>query len=838
MANAQSTVEVLIKAVGFNKVQREANKTTKALQKNKEAFSAVSKAAQDIKASVEKSQGSFAKGSKIQGVFSARVLNTEKAMRAQIRALREVQRTVKFNGALYQKAGAEIARYEAVLRSANSTASKTVSTNKSLGASLGGIATGFIAARTAQQTLQAGIRRDESERRLRLLTQAFGETEQAQEAAQRAAERFNLSQTEANVQLSRLIARLRPMGLSMQTIETAFAGFNTATILAGATASESAGAFLQLSQALGSGVLRGQELNSILEQAPLIAQAIATEMGTTVGALKKFGEEGQITSQIVIAALGRVEREGAGQLTEALKGPAAAIKDFQNATQDVQVALTQDIMPQLSESFRGLAELIVNLEGPIKFIGELASNTLNQINSLIVQATKPAAAAARRDIEAGLIPTNIIAGLTGGDVRGGAKQLFGEAELKDLENRAREFSKLRGTGFQETLLQFMQDRLATMDTAQGGGPSTIKPPSFLQPPPGTDPKGKERVDMTQKLLDLNNRLRAEKEAENEREIATLELMVRRQEIAESNLTPIKKENELQEAISNFRMKIFGIDKRIAEQREKDQADAAKAFQDQIEQQEKLRQAQLEADPGFKMKQQLEELLDVQNQVAAGATAIGNAFSNSLKAVVTGSKSADQALADMMASVAEHFLDMAAKIIAQQLAMILYGTIMKALGVSMGGGGAQASNLDSQSLFNTDLGLPAMGDLPSDFKFAQGGYVSGPTNALIGEGGEPEYVIPESKMRESMARYSRGARGGSVIPESGEGGTTGEGAGAAVAAPIDVRFNVERINNVDYVTAEQFQVGLARAAQQGAAEGERRAMGSLRNSAAVRRRIGV
>ena len=245
----------------------------------------------------------------------------------------------------------------------------------------------------------------------------------------------------------------------------------------------------------------------------------------------------------------------------------------------------------------------------------------------------------------------------------------------------------------------------------------------------------------------------------------------------------------------------------------------------------------EADPGFQMKKQLEETLKLENQVAAGATAIGNAFSNSFKSVITGSKTAQEALADMMASVAEHFLDMAAKIIAQQIAMILYGTIMKALGVSMPGG-AQASNLDSQSLFNTDLGLPAMGDLPSGFKFAQGGYVSGPTNALIGEGGEPEYVIPESKMRESMARYSRGARGGSVIPENGEGGTAGGGGEAAVAAPIDVRYSVERINNVDYVTAEQFQVGLARAAQQGAAEGERRAIGSMRNSSAVRRRVGI
>ena len=72
-------------------------------------------------------------------------------------------------------------------------------------------------------------------------------------------------------------------------------------------------------------------------------------------------------------------------------------------------------------------------------------------------------------------------------------------------------------------------------------------------------------------------------------------------------------------------------------------------------------------------------------------------------------------------------------------------------------------------------------------------------------------FPESKMRESMARYSRGARGSSVIPDSGASGTSGEGGGTAVAAPIDVRYTVERINSVDYVTADQFQRGMQQAA---------------------------
>jgi hypothetical protein len=50
--------------------------------------------------------------------------------------------------------------------------------------------------------------------------------------------------------------------------------------------------------------------------------------------------------------------------------------------------------------------------------------------------------------------------------------------------------------------------------------------------------------------------------------------------------------------------------------------------------------------------------------------------------------------------------------------------------------------------------------------------------------------------------------------------------------------VERINNVDYVTTDQFQRGLAQAAQQGAVQGERRALRTLGNSPANRRRIGL
>ena len=122
-------------------------------------------------------------------------------------------------------------------------------------------------------------------------------------------------------------------------------------------------------------------------------------------------------------------------------------------------------------------------------------------------------------------------------------------------------------------------------------------------------------------------------------------------------------------------------------------------------------------------------------------------------------------------------------------------------------------------------------------FADGGFVTSPTTAVVGEGGEPEYVIPQSKMTAAMSRYSRGARGESVIPGSGA-SAEGGGAAAATMEPIDVRYSVERINNVEYVTADQFRAGMAQAAQQGAIQGERRAMRTLTNSAAARGRLGI
>lgn len=73
--------------------------------------------------------------------------------------------------------------------------------------------------------------------------------------------------------------------------------------LSGASGAGADAAILQLTQAMSAGVLRGEELNSVLEQAPTIAQAIAKYMGVSVGEMRQLASEGKITSDVVKNAL-------------------------------------------------------------------------------------------------------------------------------------------------------------------------------------------------------------------------------------------------------------------------------------------------------------------------------------------------------------------------------------------------------------------------------------------------------------------------------------------------------------------------------------------------------
>ncbi|GIP55963.1 tape measure protein [Paenibacillus vini] len=78
---------------------------------------------------------------------------------------------------------------------------------------------------------------------------------------------------------------------------------NKQFVIAGASQAEMASASLQLTQALGSGVLRGEELNAVFEAAPNVIQTIADYMKVPIGAIREMASDGQITADIVKNAM-------------------------------------------------------------------------------------------------------------------------------------------------------------------------------------------------------------------------------------------------------------------------------------------------------------------------------------------------------------------------------------------------------------------------------------------------------------------------------------------------------------------------------------------------------
>jgi tape measure domain-containing protein len=331
--------------------------------------------AQAVKSIVEAQQGSFAKASTVQGVFAAKVKNTEFAIKAQIAALRDVQSKVQFNGALYQKAGQQIKQYEAVLRSANREEEKGVGIKGRLGSALGGLRGALVS--IGAGVLVAGMVRgaaaaEQLQLRLKLLSREYGETERVQQFVAQSAKTFGQSQVEAAAGVADVYARLRPLGTSLAEIETVYKGFNAVALASGTSAEAASGAFLQLSQALGSGRLQGDEFRSIAERVPGILKLVANEMGVTVGQLKQLGSEGKITSDVLINALAKGFEENKGKISELLAlSPAQRFKEFKDSTQALSNAMGSELLPAIVPVVKVATELLRlfgQLPGPMKTI--------------------------------------------------------------------------------------------------------------------------------------------------------------------------------------------------------------------------------------------------------------------------------------------------------------------------------------------------------------------------------------------------------------------------------------------------------------------------------------
>lgn len=130
--------------------------------------------------------------------------------------------------------------------------------------------------------------------------------------------------------------------------------------ISGASVQEASAAMYQLTQAMAAGKLQGDEFHSIMENAPLLAQSIANEMGLTVGQLKEMSSQGLITSDIIKEALFNSAEETNAKFAEIPMTFAEVGQSIQNELiQAFQPVLEQiSSIPQSGE-FQALSEGVV-----------------------------------------------------------------------------------------------------------------------------------------------------------------------------------------------------------------------------------------------------------------------------------------------------------------------------------------------------------------------------------------------------------------------------------------------------------------------------------------------
>jgi tape measure domain-containing protein len=330
-----------------------------------DGFTKLSARAQAVKSIVEAQQGSFAKASTVQGVFAAKVKNTEFAIKAQIAALRDVQSKVQLNGALYQKAAAQIAQYEATL-------AKTTATQGRSQKSLGGLRNALASIGAGLAVRKAFVDASELESaqaRIGLLTKNFSQLTGIQEVAANAAKKFSLSQSESLGALTDLGNRIGPTGASLQDVANVYEGFNTLLALNKVNSQNAASATLQLNQALGSGRLAGEEFNAISEATPQLLDAVAKVLGRNRSELKQLASDGKISSQVLIDALTRIRTEGADDLETAFGGAFGATRRFNAALEDFSAIIGTELLPALTPLINGATEILKlfgQLPGPVR----------------------------------------------------------------------------------------------------------------------------------------------------------------------------------------------------------------------------------------------------------------------------------------------------------------------------------------------------------------------------------------------------------------------------------------------------------------------------------------
>ena len=253
---------------------------------------------------------------------------------------------------------------------------------------LGPLLAVVAAAKSLQEVTAASFDRAAAEQRIKALSSAYGEQAQVLALASEASRKFGITQTEASTAIADVYGRLRPLGLGLSEINSVYEGFNVVARQAGLSASESSSVFTQLAQALGSGVLRGDEFNRMAESMPGILGLVANELGVSQNALRGMAADGKITGDVIVKALQEAQKS-AGDLTKYMTPAQIAMQELSRNSQEVMVQLGNFAAPVVTAGMSALGTVTKVAADTFKYLNDVALPKLIAAFAPIAAALKP-----------------------------------------------------------------------------------------------------------------------------------------------------------------------------------------------------------------------------------------------------------------------------------------------------------------------------------------------------------------------------------------------------------------------------------------------------------------
>lgn len=245
-----------------------------------------------------------------------------------------------------------------------------------------------IFARVGKAALSYADANTELINRLKLSTNGNNELAFATQSVFDISLRTNQSVAATSAVYQKFAQNAEKLKLSQGEVASITETVSKAVAMSGATAAQAETGLIQFGQALSTGTLKGQDLNSVIQQIPGLADAIAKGLGVTTGELKAMGAAGELSTQQVITALRKVRKQIDSDFDSRIKTVSGSLTNLETAFIQTVGRFDQSVgvTTKLAESIEFVAaNLDSAIQAAVLFAGALAIGQIGKYSTALLQ---------------------------------------------------------------------------------------------------------------------------------------------------------------------------------------------------------------------------------------------------------------------------------------------------------------------------------------------------------------------------------------------------------------------------------------------------------------------